>query len=199
MKRFIFALFVLVLLLISTISNARINVTSATSVFNKTIADSTEISIYVLFPDQWGEWYISETLPTSVKGSFYRGTNFSFPTQLNLVMEATTISGATDSLLHYITPLVWDDADGEFAEIVYDSTCVLLGVRQDYIAASKSYLDWTSGQEYHCPLLVWAPYISTTTDAIYWPTCGIVVHVRFVDASGGSLIYNLTINGVFEE
>jgi hypothetical protein len=197
MKKLFLILFSIMIGLSATASAKTLTTHSPS--FVTTIADSTEILLYVLFPDAWGEWYVSEVLPTSAKGTANRGTRFSYPTDVTLVMEPTTIAGATDSLMHYLTPLVWDGADQEFAEIVYDSTCLQFGTRQDYISANKSYLDWTSGQEYHCPLLTWSPYISTTTDAIYWPVCGFVLHIRFVDASGGSMTYALTISGVFEE
>jgi len=166
--------------------------------FQKTITDSTIVNIYVLFPDQFGEWYISETLPTKVKGQWMRGTTFSYPLSVDLIIEPVTVSGATDSLYHYIKPLVWDEAEDEFAEIVSDIQYLKIDGPLDYVNASSLYFDWDSGVEYHVPLIPW-PYGTSTVDAIYWPCAGFVVHVRFVDVTGGSLTYKLTISGVFEE
>lgn len=167
--------------------------------FSKSITDSTIVNIYVLFPDQWGEWYISETLPTKTKGQWMRGTTFSFPDQVSIVFEPTTGGGETDSLLHYIQPLVWDASDEAFAEITSDICFVNFGEDGDYVASdSTNYLDWDDATEYSTVLNRWNP-VKTDSVAWFWPTPGFVIHVRYVCADGGSLTYDMSIQGVFDE
>jgi len=190
-------LVVIALFLIVSLSNAKTFVESSQS-FTKEITDSTIINIYVLFPDQWGEWYVSETLPTNVKGQWYRGTKFSYPDQLSLVIEMGASGGDDDSLAVWIQPLSWDEADDEFAEIVSDSSRLLLGAARDYSNGPLNYFDLTAATEYHCPIIRWSP-LTAATDAIFWPLPGFVLHVRYVDANAGTPQLDLTINGVFEE
>jgi hypothetical protein len=195
MKRFVFALFAFALVSINV--NAKTFVKSSQA-FTKEIADSTIINIYVLFPDQWGEWYISETLPTAIKGAFYRGTTFSYPDQVDIIFELGASGGDDDSLAVWIQPLAWDSADKEFAEVTTDSVRLLLGTARDYVNKTINYFDWTAATEYHCPLIRW-PQQTTTTDAMFWPTPGFIIHVRYVDANGGTPQLDMTVTGVFEE
>jgi len=172
--------------------------TSYAPVFSKTITDSTIVNVYVLYPDIRGTWYVSETLPTKTVSSAYaRGTRFRIPKSVGLVIEPTTVSGATDSLLHYMTPLVWDAKDEVFVSIPQDIHYLRFS-GNDYAHTDSLYLDWTSAKEYTNVFNTWAGDIGAAENAIF-PYPGFVLHVRFVDAGGGSLTWDLTVNGVFED
>jgi len=197
MKKLFFPLVLLILVTVCNLESKE--VVRHSQSFSKTIPDSTVLNIYVLFPDWQRDWYISETLPTRTKNStFSRGTEFQYPEQVNLIFELGASGGDDDSLLTYIQPLVWDEADKGFAEIVSDTVYVIPGSARDYTGSTTTYFNWTAATEYHIPLIRW-PQSSTTTNAFFWPTAGFVIHVRYVDASGGTPLYDLGISGVFEE
>lgn len=120
---------------------------------NATLTNTDSTIVYVLFPDGNGTWYISETLPTNLYAAGNpRSTRWWMSGDAYLFLEPNASTGMaaneTDSLTAYIQPLVWDEADAEYAIVDVDKTYLVFDTINDYTAASYDWLDWTTGQEY---------------------------------------------------
>ena len=152
---------------------------------NVTLTNSDTAVVYFLLPDNFGNWYASETLPTR----YYSGTNqralawwSSGDIYLALEPNASTgmAAGETDSLSAYIQPLVWDAYDGEFAVVETDKTYLVFDTAGTYTATSADWIDWTTGQEYGCLLT-----------GELWPVAGFALTLTQMDADTGIGIYTL--------
>ena len=133
-------------------------------------------TVFVLFPTDADDWYISTTAPTQYRvGTTLRSKESRCSGDVDLFMEVNTTSGSTDSLQHWIKPLVWDLADGAIDLIVSDSMFIWFGTPEVYTNTSVENLDWTSGQEYHCLLT-----------SLLWPVAGFAVLVK-QQAAGGAV------------
>ena len=141
--------------------------------------DDTTHTVYVLFPDGDGNWYVSETLPNPylwVSGATYRlrSTVSWMSGDCDMIVQVDTVATVnnnqnTDSLTFQITPLVYDQKDFEFAEILSDTTYIKFGANDSYSSATRVYLDWTHGVEYH----------SLLTSEL-WPVAGFVLKFNHV-------------------
>lgn len=120
-------------------------------------------SIYVLFPDAEGNWYISQTLPTRylwVSGATERDRNHNvwMSGDVDLFIQPDTMAqvhklATKDSLFAYIKPLTYDPVDKEYAVIESDVAYIKFGAADSYTSATQAWLaTWVSGVEYHCLL-----------------------------------------------
>lgn len=133
-----------------------------------TLTNSQLDTVYVLFPTNTADWYISTTKPTV----YYSGTKLRDPESrcsgdVDVFLETNTTSGSTDSLSHWVKPICWDVKDTELKVIKSDSTFIWFGSSGTYTNTSAEALDWTDTQEYHC----------TLTSAL-WPVVGFAIFAR---------------------
>jgi hypothetical protein len=159
---------------------------SSSPYLNVSLTNSDTATVYVLFPDNGGTWYLSESLPTKYySGTVRRPLNWWSSGDAYLFVEpnASTgmAAGETDSLSLNIRPLVWDEYDQEFAEVA-DTTWLVLGQNGTYKATSIDYVDWDTGAEYGCLLT-----------GELWPVSGFVIGIRQMDADTGIGIYTLSL------
>lgn len=107
--------------------------------------------IYVLWPNKYNRWYISETAPTEKLASHYIHQQ-EHAGDVVMHVEPNSTSGEADSLRFDMLPLVWDPLDEEYATIDDHTRYLVLGTMDTYYQSTRSYLDWTTGQEYICLL-----------------------------------------------
>ena len=82
-----------------------------------TVTGDTTVVLYVLFPDQRGTWYVSQTLPTdSYAGSRTGRAGLQYVTTGYNVLcwESNKSSGTPDSMGCVMKPLIWEPKDKEF-------------------------------------------------------------------------------------
>jgi hypothetical protein len=152
---------------------------------------ATADTIYILFPDGDGNWYISEILPTRylwVSGATEKDRNHNVwcSGDVDLFIQpdtmVTTNNANKDSLFAFIQPLTYDPVDREYAVILSDHTHIKFGAVGTYSTASQEYLaTWASGAEYHCLLT-----------GELWPCPGFMLVLdRATEASTDSISINI--------
>ena len=134
--------------------------------YNNTDKDT----IFFLFPNYGGTYYISETMPTATTAQVRNLKRYSAEGSAYVCFETNKTSGQEDSLAHWVKPLVWDPKDKEFAIIDKDSTFLVADTKETYTASSADYLDATTGQEYAMLL-----------SGLLWPCAGFALIGRQAD------------------
>lgn len=167
--------------------SAEFSITSSPYI-NVSITNTASATVYVLFPDASGTWYLSETLPTKYYSSpVRRPLQWWASGDAYLFLEPNASTGMaadeTDSLTAYIQPLVWDEYDQEFALATVDKTYLVFDTANTYTSTSADWLDWTTGLEYGCLLT-----------GELWPTAGFAITLTQNNSSAGIGIYTLSLS-----
>ncbi|MCK5016279.1 MAG: hypothetical protein KAS32_04330 [Candidatus Peribacteraceae bacterium] len=141
--------------------------------------------VYVLFPDDRGTWYVSQTLPTAayagssvgrdiLKGYITLGHNY-------LVAESNLTSGTIDSIGCVAKPLYYETKDKEFS-VGNDSTWLVFDGIGSYSSASSSYITPTNTTPF-----------STLLTGLLWPVAGAAFHFKQSDIDADAMVTVLTV------
>ena len=143
------------------------------------VLGDTTVTVYILFPDNNGTWYISETAPDKyyfesgglwrkhrIKGYVTLGHNY-------LCVESNKTTGTPDSLAFTINPYVYDAKDDEFSAVGNDVTYLTLDGINTYISATLDYLT---------PVTNGAVFGTLLTGQL-WPVEGIALNIIQADES----------------
>ena len=180
MKRLITLLFIFATL---TISNAQY-VESVGRYFTVTIADTTAEDTVYIVRNYAGQIDIDTTMTTY---SDIVATRTTPPSGIFLEPNAGTgmAAGETDSLAIIVYPIMYDWIDGKYVAIWSDGMYLSFGQRSTALKG-ETWLDWTSGAEYYCPLIdsLGVPLFNAST-------VGIAVEVKQVNDQTGTGLYTV--------
>lgn len=138
--------------------------------------------IYYLFRNEYGDPYVSTTLPTmTLKNGLPRPTSWFMSDNAYITIRTDNTSAAGDSLLTWIKPLCYNDSLRTFVIPAIDSLFVCFKTVGTYTSTSVQWLDWTDTATYGAML-----------DTKLWPTAGFAFYAAIADTPGSQM--NLTVN-----